>query len=135
VREALSHELGRFPTVADLAARLEVDEDDVLEATVAASGYRSMSLFTPVGGDEDGPTLVDRLGVEETEYEAVESHQVLQPLLAQLPTRERDILAMRFYGNMTQAQIADRIGISQMHVSRLLTLTLRRLREQATTTD
>jgi RNA polymerase sigma-B factor len=129
VRNELTHELNRSPTVADLARRLDVDEEQIIEAMTAASGYRAASLFAPVGGEEDGLTLLDSLGGEDEALAAVEAHETLQPLLAKLPERERQIITMRFFGNLTQAQIAERIGISQMHVSRLLTRTLGRLRE------
>lgn len=128
-RDDLCHRLGRAPTTADLAAHLGIEERAVREAIVAANAYRSMSLFTPVGTDEAGPALADRLGGEDAEYEAVETHQALRPLLAALPERERRIINLRFFGNMTQTDIAQRLGISQMHVSRLLARTLFRLRE------
>jgi RNA polymerase sigma-B factor len=133
-RDQLTHLLGRIPTAADLAAHLDVDETAVIEALVAADAYRSTSLFAPVGGDDDGPTLADRQGVEDHGYEVVDVRQTLQPLLASLSERERQLIAMRFFGNMTQARIAERLGISQMHVSRLLTKTLTRLREEMLTT-
>jgi RNA polymerase sigma-B factor len=132
--DQLTHELGRVPAVADLAAHLDVDEDAVVEALVAADAYRSTSLFAPVGAEEDGPTLADRLGAEDHGYEAVDVHETLQPLLAGLSEREHQLITMRFFGNMTQARIAERLGISQMHVSRLLTRTLSRLREEMLTT-
>jgi RNA polymerase sigma-B factor len=127
-RNDLTHELNRSPTVADLARRLDVDEEQIIEAMTAAGGYRATSLFTPVGGEDEGRTLIDSLGAEDTALEAVDGHESLKPLLAALPERERNIIAMRFFGNLTQAQIAERIGISQMHVSRLLTRTLVQLR-------
>jgi RNA polymerase sigma-B factor len=133
-RDQLTHELGRVPTVADLATHLDVDEDAVVEALVAADAYRSASLFSPVGAEEDGPTLADRLGTEDHGYEAVDIHETLQPLLAGLPERERQLITMRFFGNLTQAKIAEHMGISQMHVSRLLTRTLARLRSEMSTT-
>jgi RNA polymerase sigma-B factor len=79
-------------------------------------------------------TLADRLGTEDDGYEAVDIHETLQPLLAGLPERERQLITMRFFGNMTQAAIAQRLGISQMHVSRLLTRILTRLRQEMLTT-
>jgi RNA polymerase sigma-B factor len=133
-RDHLAHELGRVPGVADLAAYLDVDEDAVIEALVAADAYRSTSLFTPVGTEDDGPTLADRLGSEDHGFEAVDIHETLQPLLAGLGERERQLITMRFFGNMTQATIAEHLGISQMHVSRLLTRTLARLREDMMST-
>jgi RNA polymerase sigma-B factor len=126
-RNDLTHELNRSPTVTDLARRLDIDEEQVIEAMTAAGAYRTTSLFTPVGG-EDGSTLMDLLGDEDASIAAVEAHESLKPLLAALPDREKDILAMRFFGNLTQAQIAEKLGISQMHVSRLLARTLAQLR-------
>lgn len=126
-RDELIHELNRSPTVTDIARRLDVDEEQVIEAMTAAGAYRTTSLFTPVGG-EDGSTLMDLLGEDDASIAAVDAHESLKPLLATLPAREKDILAMRFFGNLTQAQIAERLGISQMHVSRLLARTLAQLR-------
>jgi RNA polymerase sigma-B factor len=128
-QEELSHRLGRAPTTADLAAHLDIDEDDIVEAMVAAGAYRSTSLNAPAGSDEEGPTIADRLGAEDGHYEMVDNCQALRPLLAALPERERRIIAMRFFDSMTQADIAEQTGISQMHVSRLLTRTLSHLRE------
>jgi RNA polymerase sigma-B factor len=133
-RDQLTHELGRTPTLADLVAHLDADEDAVMEALVAADAYRSTSLFAPVGTDDDGPTLADRLGAEDHDYEAVNIHETLRPLLAALPERERHLITLRYFGNMTQAHIGECLGISQMHVSRLLTRTLSRLRDAMTAT-
>jgi RNA polymerase sigma-B factor len=83
--------------------------------------------------DESGTTLGDLLGAADAELERVDYQQALQPLLAELPDRERNILMLRFFGNMTQTQIADRVGVSQMHVSRLLSQTLGRLRDRLET--
>jgi RNA polymerase sigma-B factor len=126
-RNDLTHELNRSPTVSDIARRLDIDEEQVIEAMTAAGAYRTTSLFTPVGGEE-GSTLIDLLGDDDASLAAVDAHESLKPLLAALPPREKDILAMRFFGNLTQAQIAERLGISQMHVSRLLARTLAQLR-------
>jgi RNA polymerase sigma-B factor len=134
-RAEMTHELNRSPTVAELAERLTVDHDQIIEALTAAGGYRATSLFAPVAADDTGRTLLDSLGAEDAALDAVESHESLQPLLAALPQRERDIITMRFFGNMTQGQIAERLGISQMHVSRLLARTLVRLRECLLATD
>jgi RNA polymerase sigma-B factor len=134
-RNELTHELNRSPTVADLARCLDVDEEQIIEAMAASGGYRALSLFTPVGREDDATTLLDSLGCVDHGLEAVEAHATLQPLLAALPEREREIITMRFFGNLTQAQIAERVGISQMHVSRLLARTLARLREKMTEGD
>jgi RNA polymerase sigma-B factor len=128
-RGALTHQLNRAPTLAEIADHLGVEEDEVAEAAVAASGYRATSLFAPVSRDDEASAPIERLGVTDAAYEAVEFHEALQPLLAALPARQRAIVSLRFYGNLTQAQIAARLGISQMHVSRLLARTLLRLRE------
>jgi RNA polymerase sigma-B factor len=94
----------------------------------AANAYRSSSLDETSG--EDSTSLANRLGEEDPGLENVEYRETLQPLLAELPSRERGIVVMRFFGGMTQSQIATKIGISQMHVSRLLASTLRKLRTQ-----
>jgi len=126
-RDELTQKLGRSPTVADLAAHLGRPEDDVIEALVAASGYRPSSLDAPVREDDDGPAG-DRLGVVDEAFGQVELRESLHPALAQLPAREQKIIALRFFGNLTQSEIAARLGISQMHVSRLLSRSLARLR-------
>jgi RNA polymerase sigma-B factor len=129
VREELAQQLGRSPSVAELAERLQVSTEEVLEAIEAAHAYQSVSLSTPVG-DEDGITLADMVGSTDPDLDAVEDRAALPTLIAQLPEREQRILTMRFYGNMTQSQIAEWTGVSQMHVSRLLKGALGRLREE-----
>ncbi len=123
----LTHTLGRSPTVADVAAHLDVSEEAVLEGLEGARAYRSTSLSTPVGVDGT-MELGDTLGVDDHELDLVDLRVALGPALATLPERERRILSLRFHGNLTQAQIAERIGVSQMHVSRLLTRALATLR-------
>lgn len=129
VREELAQQLGRSPSVAELADRLQVSTEEVLEAIEAAHAYQSVSLSTPVG-DEDGITLADMVGGTDPDLDAVEDRAALPTLIAALPEREQRILTMRFYGNMTQSQIAEWTGVSQMHVSRLLKAALGRLREE-----
>ncbi|WP_433222665.1 RNA polymerase sigma factor SigF [Dactylosporangium sp. CS-047395] len=128
----LTQRLGRSPTVADLAAALEVSEEDVIEALDAGRAYRTLSLDAPSGSNEsDGPTdLGNLLGALDDDMEQVEAREALRPLLARLPEREQKIIAMRFFGNRTQSQIAAELGLSQMHVSRLLTKSLGVLRGQ-----
>jgi RNA polymerase sigma-B factor len=128
VRDALGQRLGRSPSPRDVAEHLEVEEEQVLEALVASSAYRPVSLFAPLGGDDDAGTLADVLGDDDRAIDGVEFRQAIKPLIARLPERERRILSLRFYGNRTQAQIAADLGISQMHVSRLLSRTLDGLR-------
>jgi RNA polymerase sigma-B factor len=131
VREELAQKLGRSPSVAELAEHLQVSTEEVLEAIEAAHAYQSVSLSTPVG-DEDGITLADLIGGTDPDLDRVEDRAALPTLIAQLPEREQRILTMRFYGNMTQSQIAEWTGVSQMHVSRLLKAALGRLREELT---
>jgi len=126
----LTQKLGRSPTVADLAAHIGITPEEVLEGIESASAYSALSLYAPVSGDEQAPVVADLMGDLDPELEHVEDREALKPLLEQLPPREQRIIAMRFFGNMTQTQIADEIGISQMHVSRLLSRSLRRMREQ-----
>ena len=127
--DELSQKLDRSPTVAELAVCLGVSEEDVVEGLAVGNAYTASSLDTaPTDEDGDGP-LAERLGYEDAAMEGVEYRESLKPLLAQLPARERRIIMLRFFGNMTQSQIGEEIGISQMHVSRLLTRTLATLRE------
>jgi RNA polymerase sigma-B factor len=131
VRGEIENRLGRSPTVAELAAELGVDEDDVIEALASDQGYRTLSLDAPAGPDGEvaGPTLADGLSVVDHGFEAVEDVMSLKPLLDRLPPRERRILALRFFEELTQQQIGEQVGVTQMQVSRLITRTLNRLRE------
>ncbi|HEX8628015.1 MAG TPA: RNA polymerase sigma factor SigF [Catenuloplanes sp.] len=125
----LTHTLGRSPTVPDIAAHIGVTEEEVLEGLEGARAYNATSLSTPITAD--GSTeLGDTLGAEDHEYELAEMRVALGPALATLDEREQRILTLRFYGNLTQSQIAEQVGISQMHVSRLLTKALVKLRGQ-----
>ena len=124
--DELSQQLGRTPTTADLADHLGVSVGDVLTAVGARQGYRLPSLNAP--NPTTGEDLVANIGGVDPRYASVDDRLVLQPLVAQLPLRERRILTMRFYDNMTQSQIAAEVGMSQMHVSRLLKQSLTRLR-------
>ncbi|MET8278553.1 SigB/SigF/SigG family RNA polymerase sigma factor [Micromonospora sp. NPDC005174] len=123
----LTHTLGRSPTVADIATYLDVSEEAVLEGLEGARAYRATSLSTPTGPDGT-LELGDTLGEHDHEFDLVDLRVALGPALATLPERERRILSLRFHGNLTQAQIAEQIGVSQMHVSRLLTRALVTLR-------
>ena len=129
----LSQRLGRAPRPSELAEKLDLPTNEVLEGLAAGQAYRGSSLDEILSGDQSGTTLGDLLGQADAELERVEYQQSLQPLLAELPHRERTILMLRFFGNMTQTQIADRVGVSQMHVSRLLAQTLAKLRERLET--
>jgi RNA polymerase sigma-B factor len=125
----LSQRNGRAPTVAELARQLEMTEDEILEGLESANAYSAVSLDAPDTGDDDSPAVSDSLGATDEALEGVEYRESLKPLLERLPPREKKILLLRFFGNMTQSQIAAELGISQMHVSRLLARTLIQLRE------
>jgi len=131
----LAQREGRAPTVSELASHLQMSEEDVLEGLESANAYSTVSLDAPDSGDEDAPAVSDSLGMVDDALEGVEYRESLKPLLEQLPPREKKILLLRFFGNMTQSQIAAELGISQMHVSRLLARTLAQLRDGLTTED
>jgi RNA polymerase sigma-B factor len=125
----LSQANGRAPTVHELAKHLGLSEEEVLEGLESANAYSAVSLDAPDGGDDDSPAVADSLGMVDEALEGVEYRESLKPLLEKLPAREKKILMLRFFGGMTQSQIAAEIGISQMHVSRLLSRTLAQLRK------
>jgi RNA polymerase sigma-B factor len=131
----LAQRLGRAPTVAELASHLQMSEEEVLEGLESANAYSTVSLDAPDSGDEDAPAVAESLGMLDDALEGVEYRESLKPLLERLPPREKRILMLRFFGNMTQSQIATELGISQMHVSRLLARTLAQLREGLTTDE
>jgi RNA polymerase sigma-B factor len=126
----LSQRLGRAPTPSELAADLEMDRDEVVEGLIAGSSYNTLSIDGGGGGTEEAPAIADTLGDVDVSLERIENREALRPLLASLPERERTVLLLRFFESMTQTQIAERVGISQMHVSRLLAKSLTRLRDQ-----
>ncbi|MHC9291469.1 RNA polymerase sigma factor SigF [Mycobacterium sp. LTG2003] len=126
----LSQRLGRAPTASELAEELGMDRDEVLEGLIAGSSYNTLSIDSGGGGDEEAPAIVDTLGDVDAGLDQIENRESLRPLLASLPERERTVLLLRFFESMTQTQIAERVGISQMHVSRLLAKSLARLRDQ-----
>ncbi|HEY2224482.1 RNA polymerase sigma factor SigF [Actinomycetospora sp.] len=125
----MSQTLGRAPTATELATNLNLPKEDVLEALEASNAYRSGSLDEMLVDDPDSGTVSDLLGEADAALDKVEYQQSLAPLLADLAPRERTIIMLRFFKNMTQSQIADEVGISQMHVSRLLAKTLSQLRD------
>ena len=126
----LSQRLGRAPTASELAAELDMDRDDVVEGLVAGSSYNTLSIDGGGGSNEDAPAIADTLGGVDASLDQIENREALRPLLASLPERERTVLLLRFFESLTQTQIAERVGISQMHVSRLLAKSLARLRDQ-----
>ncbi|MEU3980978.1 SigB/SigF/SigG family RNA polymerase sigma factor [Streptomyces sp. NPDC026672] len=131
-RETLEARLGRQPTVAELAAHLDRPEEEIVDGLIAANGYNSDSLDMPYdGGDDVGNgkvTLADVIGGQDSDMELVENLHSLAPLLKDLDERTKRILRMRFGQDMTQQEIGQELGISQMHVSRLLSRTLKQLR-------
>ncbi|GAA5132021.1 SigB/SigF/SigG family RNA polymerase sigma factor [Pseudonocardia adelaidensis] len=124
----LSQSLGRAPKPTEIAERLGVPVSEVLEGLEAAEAYRSSSLDEMLSSEQGSATVGELVGEADAELDRVDFRQALRPVLAELAERERTIVLLRFFGNMTQTQIADRVGISQMHVSRLLAQTLDRLR-------
>lgn len=128
----LSQRNGRSPTVAELAEFVGVEPEEVLEGLESAGAYTTLSLDAPDAG-LDAPPVGHGIGIEDSALLGVEHREALRPLLEQLPVREQRILVLRFYREMTQSQIAEQLGISQMHVSRLLAKTLTQMRESLAT--
>jgi RNA polymerase sigma-B factor len=128
----LTHALQRSPTIDELAERVGVAAEDVVQALEVGNAYRSDSLDAPtLGGAGEGTSLVStRMGEEDAMLEDLIERSEVSWLLDTLPERERTIIRLRFYGGLTQSEIAERVGISQMQVSRLLTRTLARLRDR-----
>ena len=124
----LTQRLGRSPTIAELARASGTSEEEVLEAMEAAQAYRSTSIDAPSAGEDSGLGLAGQLGDEDSNLFAAENRMLVATLVDTLPKREQLIMKLRFYDGMTQSQIADRLGISQMHVSRLLARSLGQLR-------
>jgi RNA polymerase sigma-B factor len=127
----LAQRSGRSPTVAEIAEAAGATEEEVLEAMDSAHAYNLISLDAEV--TEEGLSLHEQLGEEDESIDLLEHRASLAPLLEQLPQREQMMLYLRFFRGMTQSEIATRLGISQMHVSRLLSRTLARLRDQLAT--
>jgi len=126
--DALTSELGRGPTLVELAASIGVATEELVEALDASEAYRTTSLDRPVGPEEDGACLGDLIGLDDPGFDAAVDHEVLRGLVSELGEREKRILSMRFFRGMTQSEIGERLGISQMQVSRLIAKILARLR-------
>jgi len=128
----LSRELGRSPAPHELASRLDCSAEEVLEALEAAKAFDAVSLDMPRGGAEDeGSAYAETVGEHDERFEMVEYNAVIEPTMAALPERDRLILRLRFERDLTQSEIADRLGISQMHVSRIIRQAVSRLRSAA----
>ena len=135
--DQLSGTLSRAPTAGDIARKLELSEEEVTEAFAVRYGYDALSLDRPqrdADGDED-LSLLDTLGEEESRYELIAYRESVAGTMRALPKREQDILRLRFVGDLTQTEIAERLGVSQMQVSRLLRRSLDRLRVVAEATE
>ncbi|WP_241002303.1 SigB/SigF/SigG family RNA polymerase sigma factor [Streptomyces sp. CB01881] len=130
--DRLEQELGRLPHPEEIAEDLDLTVEQVLEGLVAGRVYRPNSLdaLRDQDSDESGSALLDRLGGCDENFELADFRTAVRPLLGRLPRREQTVLKLRFWDGWTQSEIAARIGVSQMHVSRLLTATLARLREE-----
>jgi RNA polymerase sigma-B factor len=127
----LGQEHGRSPTPREVAERAGVSEEEVLEAMEAGSLYRLVSLDGPATRDDEASELVAGLGEDDPEFEQIERRAELDVMLGVLPDRERRIVELRFFDGLTQSEIAERVGVSQMHVSRLLARSLEMLRAEA----
>jgi RNA polymerase sigma-B factor len=131
----LAQELGRSPTIGELGDRLGLAPETVLEAIESANAYTTLSLDATEAADDPRTNMGQAIGIEDEELQNVEYRAALRPLLAKLDEREKQILLLRFFGGHTQSQIATEVGISQMHVSRLLARTLESLRCDLLETD
>ncbi|HKZ12816.1 MAG TPA: SigB/SigF/SigG family RNA polymerase sigma factor [Solirubrobacterales bacterium] len=132
---SLTVELQRSPSVPEIATKLRIEPAEVLEVLEANHNRRPLSLDRPVGGEDDESPASEWVGDEDEGYELIDDKLALEGVLPQLDERERLILRLRFVEDMTQSQIADQIGHSQMHVSRILRRTLERIREQVDEQD
>lgn len=131
VTTELTQRLGRSPNTSELAEALGVAPEQIVEGLLAANAYQPQSLDTPVVDNDDNPqSLADLLGDVDDGFERITDRETVKPVLEALPPREQRILYLRFFASKTQRQIADTIGVSQMHVSRILERTLRDIREQ-----
>ena len=128
VSAELTQDLGRSPTVAEIAGKIGVTEEEIIEGLESAYAYTTLSLDASDSAEDSALSMLDTIGEDDEALEHVENRESLKPLLEALDPREKHILTLRFFRGMTQSQIAAEIGVSQMHVSRLLTRTLEHLR-------
>ena len=131
----LSLSLRRQPTVAEIADAIGVSDEDVLEALEAARAYEASSLQSPLGNDDRGDTLGESIGTEDPGFTGAEQRATLEQLMRALTARECEVLHLRFAEDLTQAEIGERVGVSQMHVSRIIRAALAQLRTVASTPD
>ncbi|BBY63114.1 SigB/SigF/SigG family RNA polymerase sigma factor [Mycolicibacterium helvum] len=128
--EVLSQRLGRAPTIVEIADYLGLARELVVDATIGGAHYSTISTDMPAGGDDDRP-VSHAIGVVDLNLEKVLDIETVRPLIAALPERQRTVLTLRFFENLSQTQIAERIGCSQMHVSRILAKALETVRSNA----
>jgi RNA polymerase sigma-B factor len=132
VGDEMSRELGRAPTAAEIGERVDVSPEQVLEAREAAAAYRAVSLDRPRGEEtEEGDAFADVFGVEDPGFAQAEQAATVESLMVVLSDREREVLRLRFEEDLTQSEIGERVGVSQMHVSRLIRQSIARLRAEA----
>jgi RNA polymerase sigma-B factor len=124
----LTQSLGRSPTPRELSEAIGCTVEEIVEGIESSNAYSTLSLDASDDGDEGAATMLDAIGIDDAGLEHVEIRESIKPMLDRLEPREKKILLLRFFKNMTQSQIADEIGVSQMHVSRLLNRTLEQLR-------
>jgi RNA polymerase sigma-B factor len=124
----LTQRFGRSPTVRELADAIGCSVEEIVEGLESSNAYSTLSLDADGGGEEPGVSMLEMMGLDDVQIEHVEIRESIKPLLEALPAREKRILLLRFFKNQTQSEIAAEIGVSQMHVSRLLSRTLEQLR-------
>jgi RNA polymerase sigma-B factor len=129
-QQQLSGSLGRQPSIAEIAEHLELDVDDVLEALEVAPARHSVSFDTPAGGDNENASLGELLGSDDEDLQRVEMRQLVEQAMQHLTPRERQIMALRFIEELPQTEVAERLGISQMHVSRLQRAAMEQMRRE-----
>ena len=124
----LTQTLGRSPTPRELAEAIGCSVEEIIEGIESSNAYSTLSLDATEDGDDSGASMLEMMGLDDEELEHIEIRESIKPLLEALPAREKRILLLRFFKNKTQSEIAEEIGVSQMHVSRLLSRTLEQLR-------
>lgn len=129
--DTLTSQLQRSPTIAEIADYLDATVDEVLEAMESSSAYSSVSLEAPSGADDDDtPSVIDRYATEDSDLAFTDDRIIIEEALASFSPRERDVIEMRFLKGMTQIEIAEKLGISQVQVSRLLRRTLKKIQDK-----
>ena len=131
VTDELARELGRAPTPDEIGTHIGVTVEQVLEAREAAGAYRAVSLDRPREEDEEGDGMTDRMGIVDPGFSLAEDAATVESLMGVLTAREREVLRLRFVEDLTQSEIGARVGVSQMHVSRLIRQAIARLRDAA----